>query len=134
MGSHLRDSARSHGATSTSTRCGRTRRCPSLRENTSTGNFTLGAVRQGSFVRWGDPARVIYESPIQSDVEWTVNGDTLRIDGEVGDWTRVWAPDMIYVWVNGEAVPYFQNGYWVEIGNLPSVPNGKIVGSCVHLR
>lgn len=95
--------------------------------NTSTGNFTLGAVRQGSFVRWGDPARVIYESPIQSDVEWTVNGDTLRIDGEVGDWTRVWAPDMIYVWVNGEAVPYFQNGYWVEIGNLPSVPNGKIV-------
>jgi len=94
--------------------------------NPATSDFTYGAVRQGSLVDWGTPARHVFESPTPVDMEWTIEGDTLRIDGAVGDWARFWAPTTVFVWLNGQAEPYFQNGPFIEIGNLENVPNGRI--------
>ena len=92
-----------------------------------TGEIKMGAVRQATFVNWGNPARVLFESPSPVDVQWTISGDTLQVDGDFADWARIWAPEMTYVWVNDEAVSYFQNGFWVEIGQLENVPNGTVV-------
>ncbi len=101
--------------------------------NPATGEFTYGAVRQGQTVDWGAPARLLYESPTPMDVEWTVNADTLWIDGQVGDWARFYAPTTTFVWLNGQAEPYFQNGPFIEIGNLENVPNGRVNDLTIQL-
>lgn len=95
--------------------------------NDTSDAFTFGAVRQGTIVDWGETPRRLFESPTPVDVEWTVHGDTLRVDGQIGDWARIYAPDMVFVWLNGEAEPYNQNGPLIEIGNLENVPNGRIL-------
>lgn len=44
------------------------------------------------------------------DVEWTVTGDTLRIEGELDEWARYRAPGVVFVWLNEVAEPYDQMG------------------------
>ncbi len=98
----------------------------------TTGKVTYGAVRQATIVDWGDPSHRLFESPAPVDVEWTVTGDTLRIEGAIDEWARFWAPGVVFVWLNGQAEPYNQNGPLIEIGNLESVPNGRIVNLTIH--
>lgn len=95
--------------------------------DSDTGDFTFGAMRQGTFCDWGDPAIRLFDSPTPVDVEWKRSGDTLWVDGQVGDWARIYAPDIVFVWVKGVAEPYYQNGPMIEIGDLENVPDGRIV-------
>lgn len=100
--------------------------------NDVTNIIRFGAVRAGSFLEWGTPARPLFDSPEPVDVEWTISGDTLRIEGGIAAWMKIYAPNMAAVWLNSQAEPYFQNGPIVEVGNLENVPSGTIVDLTAH--
>ncbi|MBK6767339.1 MAG: DUF4962 domain-containing protein [bacterium] len=95
-------------------------------QHDSSSALKTGVVRQGSFLDWGTPTIRLFESPDPVDVEWTLSNDTLRIDGTVGEWAIIYAPNTVSVWLNGVPEAYYLNGDYVEIGSLTNVPQGLI--------
>lgn len=95
--------------------------------NDVTGAIRMGAARQCTFVDWGTPTRRLFESPVPVDADWSIRGDTLEINGSLGEWAVLYAPNISFVWLNGQGEPFYQNGEYVEIGNLANVPTGRVV-------
>lgn len=90
--------------------------------NDAINNVTGGAVRWCKFLDWGSPARRLFESSQPADLEWTYVNDIVDVNGSYSDWARFYGPTLNVVRVNGDTVPSFRDGDFIEIGSRVNIP------------